>query len=241
MRHKRFTTTLLTLFTLLLAAALLGACDTGNPTEVITESVPLGGAEQAEVVLGMGGGRLNVSGGAEQLMDAEFSFNVDEWAPSVGYEVVGDTGQLAVTQPEAIGLTIPSDIENAWDVQLNDDIPMDLSIGFGAGEALLELSGLDLTELDIQTGAGQVTVDLTGDWNNDLDAEIRGGVGQLVVRLPSETGVRVRATQGLGNLESLGLSRDGDFLVNDAYGQTDATLDITIESGIGETRVEVVE
>jgi hypothetical protein len=42
-------------------------------------------------------------------------------------------------------------------------------------------------------GAGEVTVDLTGDWQNDLDVNIEGGVGEITLRLPRGVGVRVEA------------------------------------------------
>ncbi len=42
----------------------------------------------------------------------------------------------------------------------------------GAGENDLRLGTLALTALDVQMGAGVATVDLTGDWGQDLDARI---------------------------------------------------------------------
>jgi hypothetical protein len=37
-----------------------------------------------------------------------------------------------------------------------------------------------------------------------------------------------------------GLSRDGDAYVNDAYGESEATLNVDIEGGVGLIRLEVV-
>jgi hypothetical protein len=42
-------------------------------------------------------------------------------------------------------------------------------------------------------GAGETTVDLTGDYEQDLAATIEGGVGEATVVLPGEVGVRVNA------------------------------------------------
>jgi hypothetical protein len=39
-----------------------------------------------------------VSGAADALMEADFSFNVSDWEPEVSYDVSGDPGKLSVEQ-----------------------------------------------------------------------------------------------------------------------------------------------
>jgi hypothetical protein len=53
-------------------------------------------------------------------------------------------------------------------------------------------------------------------------------------------GVRVDVTGGLGEIQAEDLSRDGDAYVNDAYGESEATLNVDIEGGVGQIRLEVV-
>jgi len=100
--------------------------------------------------------------------------------------------------------------------------------------------GLGLTGLDLRMGAGETTVDLTGDYARDFDATVEGGVGEATVLLPSDVGARVRAEGGLGQINAEGLQREGDSYVNDAYGESDVTLEVDIQSGIGEINLEVV-
>jgi len=82
-------------------------------------------------------------------------------------------------------------------------------------------------------------VDLTGDWKNDLDARIQGGVGQATIRLPEDTAVRVQASGGIGQIQAGSLKKDGEAYVNDA--KTDVTLRVTVEAGIGQIRLETTE
>jgi predicted membrane protein len=89
-------------------------------------------------------------------------------------------------------------------------------------------------------GAGKTTVDLTGDYERDLAASIQGGVGEATVLLPSEVGVRVEAKGGLGQIDAEGLQREGEAYINDAYGDSDVTLDVDIQGGIGQINLEVV-
>jgi hypothetical protein len=110
----------------------------------------------------------------------------------------------------------------------------------GARESDLDLDSLALKELNLQMGAGQTRVDLTGDCEPYLDASIQGGVGEATVTLLSGIGVNVRAKGDLGKINAEGLEREGDSYVNDAYGDSDVTLDVEVQGGVREINLEVV-
>jgi hypothetical protein len=89
-------------------------------------------------------------------------------------------------------------------------------------------------------GAGKTTVDLTGDYAKGFDSSIQGGVGEATVELPSEVGVKAKAQGGLGKINAEGLKKVGDSYVNDAYGESDVTLNVNVQGGVGEVNLEVV-
>ena len=224
------------------AVLFVGSCGTQGVGEMQRESqvVALKDARSVGAELSMGAGELNVTGGADALMEADFAYNVADWKPDVSYEVSGSTGDLSVEQGSGEGVRLGGDARNEWDVRFNDEVPTDLRVEMGAGESDLDLDSLALKELDLRIGAGQTTVDVTGDYEQDLDASIQGGVGEANVMLPSEIGVRVRAQGGLGKINAEGLEREGDLYVNDAYGDSDVTLDVEVQGGVGEINLEVV-
>jgi hypothetical protein len=113
-------------------------------------------------------------------------------------------------------------------------------VSVAAGESDFDLDSLTLTGLDLQMGAGRTTVDLTSDYDRNIDASIQGGVGEATVRLPSAIGVRVNAEGGIGQINAEGLQRQGETYVNDAYGESDVTLDVDVEGGVGRINLEVV-
>jgi hypothetical protein len=222
---------------LILTAVLLFAACTAAPGRLRTGSrtVELGGAESARVELLMGAGELTVGGGADDLMEADFTYNVARWEPAVSYEVDGTQGDLTVRQPKAreIG-RLSGNYRYEWEINFREDVPLDMRVALGAGQSTLSLGELSLTGFDLDAGVGDCTLDLTGDWERDLTATISAGVGRLGVQLPEDVGARVTVAGGLGEINAPGLGRDGDAYVNDAYGTSDVTLTLDIEGGVGE-------
>ena len=201
----RYGVVVLSIFMMAATALLAGACGTqGGGTPQVgkmqhdSKSVDPKNAQSARAQLKMGAGELNLTGGADQLMEGDFSYNVSDWKPKVSYDVSGKKGELVVKQGSAEGGNLSGGARNEWDISMNDELPTDLVVQLGAGESDLDLDSLTLTGLDLQMGAGKTTVDLTGDYTQGFDASIEGGVGQATVLLPSEVGVKAKAEGGLG-------------------------------------------
>jgi hypothetical protein len=188
----------------------------------------------------MSAGELNLTGGADQLMEGDFSYNVADWKPKVSYDVSGNEGELVVKQGSGgQGVNLGGKARNEWEIRLNDELPTDLVVQMGAGESNLDLDSLRPTGLKLQMGAGKTTVDLTGDYAKSFDASIQGGVGEATVMLPSGVGVKAKAEGGLGKINAEGLKRVGDSYVNDAYGESDVTLNVEVQGGVGQINLEV--
>jgi hypothetical protein len=231
------------------ATVLAGACGLAPQRVEVGElraesrSVEVEGADSVKANLRLALGKLDVGGGASgsRLMEADFAYNVAAWETSVDYGVVGDSGELEVRQQ---GLTegIPTqDVRNEWGVRLSGDVPLGLAVQMGGGVGNLDLDGLDLTGLNLDVGAGSTRVDLSGDWKRDVSATVRGGAGEVTMLLPSRMGVRVDAGTRLGRVNSEGLQKDGEFYVNDAYGDSDNTLEVDITGGVGQITLQLVQ
>ena len=222
----RYGVVILSMVMMAAMVVLTGACGTqGGGTPQVgkmqhdSKSVDPKNAQSARAQLKMGAGELNVTGGADRLMEGDFSYNVSEWKPEVSYDVGGKKGELVVKQGSAEGGNLSGGARNEWDISLNDELP---------------------TDLVVQMGAGKTTVDLSGDYARDFDATIEGGVGQATVLLPSKIGVKAKAAGGLGGINAKGLKKVGDSYVNDAYGESDTNLRVDVKGGVGEINLKVV-
>jgi hypothetical protein len=205
------------------------------------QTIDLGVAERVVIDVDMGIGKLRVKSGSAALLDAEFTYNVEEWAPTVDYSVQSGKGRLSITQPDAQGKNAPKGARNEWLLSLSEDVPLELSIDMGVGEVLLDLGDLMLTDLSVDHGVGDIRINLVGRDTGDLTASIDGGVGEITLTVPSSIGVRVDADTGIGSLSTHGLTkRDGAF-VNDAYGVSESTIRLSIDAGIGKITVETAD
>lgn len=217
----------------LLAPACYVTTDSrGGTIETESRTVDLKGAKSVQVHIEMGAGELVMHGGAATLMDADFRHRSSDGKPEVQYDVNGARGTLTVRQPSQHG--IGNNDKNHWDLRLNEDVPMDVSVKMGAGEGRLNLGNTALHSLDVEVGAGEMNVDLTGHPRGDIDVRVRGGVGEATVRLPRRARLDVEAHGGIGEISARGLTKVGDRWVNEPSGPVDATLHVNVSGGIGQ-------
>lgn len=225
----------------LLGALLLASCGSGARVGALraeSQSVELGDIEGVSVEIDLGAGNLNLAGGADKLLEANFTYNVDRLKPEVAYS----DGRLVVRQPNIEGLPDLrniTDFRNDWDLRLNNEVPMGLTVNIGPGTNDLQLAGLSLTRLNIMLVAGDSTVDLRGDWTRDLDIDIETGMSNVYIRLPRDVGVRVVMDAGASTIETSGLTQDDNIYTNAAYGISAVTLEVNMESVIGRINLEV--
>ncbi|MFJ7700476.1 toast rack family protein [Lysinibacillus fusiformis] len=215
---------------------VLSGCFSFMPNKMQEETILVekDKAKMLEVDIDLGVGEMNLTGGAKEWVEGKADYNIKKLAPQVNYDVSGDTGEIEIKHKGSTKLGI-SNIKNTWAIQLNDDIPMDLTVETGASLANLDLQGLQLEKLDIEAGVGDLTVNLGGDWKKSFKANIETGVGQTTIIVPSKVGVKLTTEKGIGssNVEGL-ISMGKGVYVNEAYDKADVVLDIKSEIGVGD-------
>ncbi|WP_025117014.1 toast rack family protein [Lysinibacillus fusiformis] len=215
---------------------VLSGCFSFMPNKMQEETILVekDKAKMLEVDIDLGVGEMNLTGGAKEWVQGKADYNIKKLAPQVNYDVSGDTGEVEIKHKGSTKLGI-SNIKNTWAIQLNDDIPMDLTVETGASLANLDLQGLQLEKLNIEAGVGDLTVNLGGDWKKSFKANIETGVGQTTIIVPSKVGVKLTTEKGIGssNVEGL-ISKGKGVYVNEAYDKADVVLDIKSEIGVGD-------
>ncbi len=184
-------------------------------TRTVTRTVSPQGAQSVVAELKARSGEVEVEGGAEGLFEGTFTFNVEDWEPSVEYSVRGEEGRLSVTQG---GDWWAPDFwlsRNRWLVRLAEKVPLELWADLSSAEGVFRLGGTALRSLEVESGSG------------DIEAELSGKMAELG---------RIEITQGSGGVS---LDMRGDYAsyvqmeVENASGRTEIDLRGHWEGGLG--------
>jgi N-terminal domain of toast_rack, DUF2154 len=213
-------------------AALIGltgcAVESAGPVQHDFRVVEKDSAELVRVSLNMGAGNLRVGSGTDKLMRADFDYNVPSWKPDVTYTA----GELSISQPSNHA-THMGNTKYEWDVRLNRDVPLNIKVQFGAGEAHLDLGSLSLRRVEVNMGVGSIQMDLRGNPKHDYDVSIHGGVGEATVRVPSDVAVVAEAHGGIGEIKAAGMRKEDTRYYNEAYGKAKVTIHLDVQGGVG--------
>ncbi len=191
--------------------------------EQVSVPLPEASSVQAEVIFGAGELTLE-AGSTDTLLDAHFIYNIEGWKPTVSYE----DGLLKVQQggdEKTWGVPAGNleEVRNEWELRLSPAVPLDMRVRAGAGKGTLDFSGLALTALQADMGAGDFT--LRFDQPNAARMErltINAGASRLLVSDIGNAGPRsVRVQGGVGDM-TLGFG-----------GTWPTSTDVEINAGVG--------
>src|SRR5574340_55211 len=191
-------------------------------TFTVNEPAPTGN-EPAKVDVQMGAGKLNIAGGAANLVEGTIRYNVFAWEPKVTRE-----GNLTnIHQGTEKEIKIPDDnVVNEWDLKLGST-PIDLAVSAGAYEGIMDLSGIALTNVNIKDGARKATIQINSQNPVEMDIfEYKTGPSQVKIT-------------GLGNANASTLKFDGgagDFTL-DFSGKLQRDLMVDVKTGVSSLNI----
>jgi hypothetical protein len=218
-----------------LALVLLTGCGIETrtvPTRTEAFAIERDKSEFLRVNVNMKAGELRLSGGAAKFLEGSATYNIEGGKPVVKYASAAGRGSLTIDQPASASSV--GNVKYEWDVRLPNDVPVDLTVDFGAGEAKVNVGSMSLRSVEVRIGAGRLDMDLRGDPQRNYDVRVRGGVGEAVIRLPKDVGVYATAAGGIGSINVTGLRKQGEHWINDAYEGARRTIRLEVRGGVGE-------
>lgn len=194
-----------------------------------TFTAPKGSAPAANVKIDFAVGKNIISAleNSDNLIDAhlkylgEVEFKAEETATetNVTLRQLGKMNGVGASIKHAFG-SIGHREDLVWDIKLSPDIPLNLDVNAGVGKSELDLSQLQISNLNFDGGTGETQVTLPASdipYNADFDEgvgsttivvpdntsismDIEAGVGSVKVKLQGNPAVRVRGESGLGSI-----------------------------------------
>jgi hypothetical protein len=207
---------------------VLAACgtDSGGAQAdwgTMTSARSIGNETELHVSIEYGAGTLTLGpAAAGTLYRADLHYDRTVFTPRVEYE----NGRLRIgTNGGTVNVRGSSIRGSEIDIQLTRELPVDLALQFGAADATLDIGGMRVRSLDLQTGASRTRLDVsapnpervrkasfqagaarfeaTGLGNlNAEQLEVKGGVGDIMLDFTGEwlADMRARIEIGLGSL-----------------------------------------
>ncbi|MGD8968417.1 MAG: toast rack family protein [Anaerolineae bacterium] len=177
------------------------------------------------------------SGNIRNRWELEFS---PELPLEVDVRAGAGEGELDLTDLKISSLDV--DV-GAGDFVLRFDEPNGVAMDhltLDTGASRIEVVGVGNASpetMRLQGGVGDISLDLTGDWARSAEVTVRAGAGALTLHLPQDVGVEVETRGGLTNVEAYGLRQMGGTYTNDAFGETESELRISVTTGLGNVRL----
>jgi hypothetical protein len=210
---------------LAVSAFVLHACGEANAQEdwrTLNSSRQADGEDMLRVAVEYGAGTLSIgSGEAGMLYNARVHYDAETFRPVVTY--ADSRLRLGVEGGSSRGgRNIRA---GELDLKLSPEVPVELELKFGAADAKLDLGGLRVRRLDIQTGASRTMLSVPepnletcrfaqiqvgaarfeGTGLGNLNAErlsVQGGVGEVTLDFTGAwaSGMTANIEMGLGSL-----------------------------------------
>jgi hypothetical protein len=121
-----------------------------------------------------------------------------------------------------------------WRLGLSPQVGYSLAVDLGAGSAEIDLSGLDVRDLDVDAGAGRTVVRFPD--RGEFSARVNGDVGELVLEVPASVAVRLTVDRGLTTLDLSPRfepqAGEGAYLTEGWLG-AEHRLELYVEMGVG--------
>jgi len=209
------------------------------PTQTFAQE--LQGVNQASLDIEDVTGTLNLQGGAQStnLVEGDIqSVKTDQWEKT--YTVSGNTGDFVLKsqQGDVVQVIWPTHYTDVvWSLKLNDSIPLDLTTKMVVGQQQLDLSGLKLDTLLVETTTGQTVVTLSD--LQGFTGEITASIGDILIKVPTNASISIETDTGLTAINyPTGYTRSGDFILSPRAQSGTPEMQLTVNLPIGSLRIQ---
>jgi len=208
---------------------MLSAPAAAQDMKTVSVSRVLGAQEALDVRIEYGAGQLSI-GPAESgvLYALDLRYDESQFEPVTDF----DGRRLDVgLDGRSRNIDLDDDDDGRLDLRLAPGLPMDLRLEFGAGRAILDLGGLALRDLDVETGASESRIDVSRPNPETLRrAEFDVGAADFeALRL------------GNLNLEELSVAAGVGKVALDFSGSLRNDIDVDVSMGLGSLELRLPE
>lgn len=194
-------------------------------------NVPLDQVDVARIKFEFAAGKLTIKAGSNPA-------NLLEGELSEGFELrenkKGSTSEVKLSLlPHFIPFFwIPN--SNEWDIELSQQVQLSLEFNTGACDTTIDLTGLKVKELNLNTGASSTNIIIPSEAVSGKYV-IKAGLASVNLRIPPGIAARIKTSAGLGAVtldQSRFIRGQGEYRSQD-YDTAQTKIDLAVEVGLG--------
>lgn len=206
----------------------------GQPVPGQKVNQPLNGAKTANLRIEPTTGVLNVTALAESsaLFDGTINLTGDERLIQNGQMEGTTANYLLGSDGTYVGFGSSSSQWKRWDLRLAPELPMSLAVKMAMGETNLDLSSLQISNLNVDMAVGATTMTLPRDAS--MIAKVSNAIGTLNIVVPPGTAIRIIHNGALSTIYvPSGYVQSGRAYSSPNYESSSHRIDLSVSQAIG--------
>ncbi len=212
----------------------------GISGEVYSQDLSL--ADQAEIVVTQSVGNVIIQ--ANQQNNDQLVVNMGEVMSedvSIEFNQSDGVATFTIDGSGAVDFLPGSSIEEwRWSLSLPTTVPVELEADMGAGELDLDLTGLEMVTASTELGVGRTAIILPS--AGEFEASVDGAIGQIVVYVPEDTGIRIRPDTALVYVQvPESYTQQEDDYYSPGYESAENRVDLRVSLAIGNVVVQAFQ
>ena len=214
-----------------------GRAETAPPQHKV---IPLEGARRARVRIDHGAGRLAVDASADydELLDGTFGHGVQ--VRRIPWEDGADIHLKPAEEGFPFSLFGRGGAGLDWNLGLNNHIPLSLEIHSGASAGELDLAGLRVVNLRLETGASSMDVTLPAE-AGETQVAVSAGMASVKIHVPAGVAARIHTSSGLASVtvDQSRFPQTADHTYESPdYATAANRADVRVETGMGSVEID---
>ncbi len=197
-------------------------------------SQPIGGASTANIMIEPVAGVLNIKSLPESsaLIEGAINLPVSEHLVQTAQVTNGTMNYVLRSDGTYNGFTPGGSDWYSWNLGLAPELPMALRVKMAVGEAHLDVSGLQVSDMNVDMAVGSTDITLPRD--AAMNVKMSNAIGSLNVIAPPGTALKIIYNGALSTIEvPPGFKHTGNAYVSPSYDNSTRRIDLYVSQAIG--------
>jgi len=212
--------------------------ETTIETEVVLETKEYLEIERASIELNLDVGKLTLGESTPLLYECVSQYRYKEFEPFEEFSHTEKEANIVIYHSPVTARRMSHNINNEWQLKLNNQVIYDLSVKTGAIDADCNLSDFKVEKLYIESGASNINLVLP---QYDSKIIIDTGVSNIDIAIPKNVGATVNIDSGIAAKDLDDFIKRNDTYISHNYNESEFKTEIEIDCGVSNIDIDYTD